>query len=120
MLAGSEMRPLSHLNKEYLIEKLKVLKRLKFLVFAPFFSGICRQLGGDVLVALISPHWPKYSGFTAYPVPHPTKSSMDGYHDCLLWNYFSEYGQNRRELVRFMIAHIEYELSLRSPEAHEV
>lgn len=57
--------------------------------------------------------WPKFSGDTCYPVPHPEMREVCAYDTTSdLWEEGTEYGDNRFELARFCVA----ELSLVDPE----
>lgn len=48
--------------------------------------------------------WPKFSGDTCYPVPHPEKGAIFAYDTTYhLWEVGTEYGDNRFELARFCV-----------------
>lgn len=54
--------------------------------------------------------WPKFSGQMHYPVPHPIASADDAYDRCDHYTESTEYGDNRRELVNFLIDKLDAEV----------
>lgn len=56
-------------------------------------------------------HWPEYSGYLSFPVPHPTKKPSDAYfHSDDLYAEDTEYGQARRRLLNWLIEQCEIKL----------
>jgi len=70
--------------------------------------GICSNIpewyGKDF--EKLAKRWPKHSGSTRYPVPHPTMGPKEAFQETMnLWE--GEYGDNRWELLRWAIRELE-------------
>lgn len=98
--------------------KIKLLKALIKTKAAPTNVGICGNVNkhiqaswlgyGDCLTSLFM-SWPKYSGNSAYPVPHPDCESDCAYNaTTMMWE--GAYGDLRRELLDHCINELEKEL----------
>lgn len=111
--------------------KIKLLKALLKTKAAPTNVGICGNVSNniqthyicycDYLTSLFM-SWPKFSGVSAYPVPHPApypvpypvpypdyESAVQAYNaTTMLWE--GEYGDLRRELLDHCINELEKEL----------
>jgi len=57
-------------------------------------------------IATMSREWPKFSGIGLFPVPHPILSPEDAYMKTPN-EWLDEYGENRLDLVRFLIEMLE-------------
>lgn len=56
--------------------------------------------------------WDKYSGYEAYPVPHPIHRASFAYHNTReKWDTSTEYGRNRWELLNYLIDQVEFMIS---------
>ena len=96
---------------------LKALKALRDTERSEF--GICLNfedlldrewvlIDSDELIQGIAATWPKFSGDISYPVPHASLSPEEAYSKTNnLWDKRTRYGQDRRELLEFIIATLE-------------
>jgi hypothetical protein len=57
--------------------------------------------------------WPLYAGDLVHPVPHPELSASEAYHHSKIafWDFYAEYGQNRWNLLHYMIEKLEEEIN---------
>lgn len=55
----------------------------------------------------LSQTWPKFSGYSTHPVPHPKMEPFTAYrtlgYDGIMWDRSQEYGSNRWELLDYLI-----------------
>ncbi len=93
-------------------EALKICNTLQAMLTRSSDMGICYKLelsGTSDCVRqeflLTARQWPKYSGHALFPVPHPKRRPVDAFINCPKWE--GEYGDNRRELVMFLLDNIE-------------
>lgn len=75
-----------------------------------FNVGICHNTLFDIWTdeeynqyLTIVKTWPKWSGNPYFPVPHPTKGPHVAFNRGLENIWIGEYGQNRKELLDFLI-----------------
>ena len=96
------------MNREQLKAHLPALANKEIEPINPLF-GLCRELdNGLITEGLIIEcedlmfQWSKFSGDYKSPVPHPTLSPNDAFYELdNLWDD-DEYGNNRRELCRYI------------------
>lgn len=95
----------------YLLDRLERMRQ-----YGPerFHIGICCNLPvnlrGEVLA--YAKTWPRYTGNRDYPVPHPHIDAETAYKARPLWQ--GEYGDNRRELLAFLIGAVRKDLGTAS------
>lgn len=117
---NSEIAKILDSYDKYLLKDISIyLRKLGLGEIPPkvLWHGICPQLGlefdmyGEKLIEPIAAYWPKYSGESRFPVPHPTMAAEDAYHDLNnLW-LNTQYGNDRRELCIFLAGTIDEYLS---------
>lgn len=73
---------------------------------------------GPTIVGWYAPHWPLYSGYAWFPVPHPSMPANLAFHASIpKWD--GEYGDNRRKFCLFIAEQTELDLKEKAaqPEA---
>lgn len=106
------------MSRDVNIELLKALIKTKA---APTNVGICGNVNkniqthsiryGDYLTSLFM-SWPKFSGVSAYPVPHPDYESANCAYNATEMMWEGEYGALRMELLDFCITELEDQLEV--------
>lgn len=64
----------------------------------------------DAVMYELFEKWPKFTGTPEFPVPHPHLTPAAAYAEPDIWE--GTYGDNRKELLNFMIAELEKDIGL--------
>lgn len=106
--------------QKYMLHALKTLRdegpsRPSFGICSNVDAGLvvigthCTPSTDAVMYELFS-RWPKFTGTLEFPVPHPHLTPAAAYAEPKIWE--GTYGDNRKELLNFMIAELEKDIGL--------